>query len=357
MSASGLLATVGISAVLAAAGLGADATPAAGNGPIVITQGGTYSGSWESTSSSTPAVQILTTEPVTIVSSTVRNLAGGRLIEIPNGAQANVTIDRVFAFGGSGRFVYAEGFKSITVSNCTIDQTAGIDLRSPVASSSVSVTRNRMRNVQQPSEGELRQFLQLNRVTTASVDISWNEVVNTFGQSRVEDNISVYMSSNARIHDNFIHGGYPAGVSSSYRGSGIAIGDGGGNYNQVYDNQVVATTNVGIGIAGGHDNFITNNRVVSDGRLDNGTMLSAANVGISVWNWSNDPTWGNNHATGNTVGWINQAGSRNDLWFAHAPNETSKNTRARHRISRSVEVAEYERWLVKLVAAGFRVGA
>src|SRR5436309_1844063 len=40
--------------------------------PLVITKGGTYSGTWESTDRKTPAVLIDTSDPVTIQNSTVR---------------------------------------------------------------------------------------------------------------------------------------------------------------------------------------------------------------------------------------------------------------------------------------------
>ena len=54
--------------------------PAGFSGPITITAGGTYSGNWMSTSEA-PTIRIETSEPVTIASSTVANLAGGKLIE------------------------------------------------------------------------------------------------------------------------------------------------------------------------------------------------------------------------------------------------------------------------------------
>ena len=37
--------------------------------PLVITKGGTYTGTWESTNRSTPAVTVNTSEPVTIFPS------------------------------------------------------------------------------------------------------------------------------------------------------------------------------------------------------------------------------------------------------------------------------------------------
>ena len=59
----------------------------------------------------------------------------------------------------------------------------------------------------------------------------------------------------------------------------------------MYANQVVDTTNAGIGIAGGWNNKVHDNRIVSDGKLDDGTPLAAANVGLFVWNMYGDPGW------------------------------------------------------------------
>src|SRR5271163_2229707 len=44
--------------------------------PIVITEGGTYSGNWQSTDAKTPAVTVATTAPVIIENAHVRSLGG-----------------------------------------------------------------------------------------------------------------------------------------------------------------------------------------------------------------------------------------------------------------------------------------
>ena len=280
---------------------------AAASEPIVITAGGTYSGTWISTTAA-PAVLIATSEPVTIVNSTVGNVTFDYpMIQSVVGTEANLTLVRVTGYGGSARFLEAEGFKSITVRNCTLNKTGGIYLISPVEGARVSVTRNRARNIQRGNT--IRQFLQLNRVTTATVDVSWNEVINAYGQSEIEDGISVYKSSNAVVHDNYLQGGYPRHHDWSYSGTGIVLSDDGGDYNRAYSNQIVSWTNAGIGIVAGHDNSVAGNRIVSSGRLRDGvTTLQAANVGIVVWNLYKDPTWANNRATGNSVGWMHAAG-------------------------------------------------
>src|SRR5262249_47104446 len=139
---------------------GAEGKSIAWSGPITISSGGTYTGNWLSTDS-TPAVQIATEEPVVIVNSTVSNVGGGVLVDSPYSVPSNVTLDHVTAQGGDGRFYEAENFKSVVIRNCTIDRTSGIKLVTPVASSSVLVTRNRHRNIQPGAGGYPGNFVQL----------------------------------------------------------------------------------------------------------------------------------------------------------------------------------------------------
>ena len=49
------------------------------SGPIVITEGGTYSGNWQSTDAKTPAVTVATTAPVIIENAHIRSV--GSLIK------------------------------------------------------------------------------------------------------------------------------------------------------------------------------------------------------------------------------------------------------------------------------------
>lgn len=297
---------------------------------------------------------------MTITNSTVTNVSGGDLIATSPRTPANVTLTNVTGIGGTGLFFQSAGFASVAIRNCSIEKTGGIYLVQPVAGASIVVTRNKQRNVQKDPRGHLRHFLQFHGVTTAAaVEVSWNEIVNVFGQSSVDDVISIYESANVSVHDNYIQGAYPTTSGGGYSGSGIMIEE--GSYdNEVFNNQIVDTTNVGIGIAGGHDNYVRSNTVLSDGRLDNGTPLAAANVGIYVWNSTADPGWANNHATGNTVGWRRADGSRNNLWFRDAPgSDYALNTEIADSrfITRAREQAEWVTWLAKLTANGIRVGA
>jgi hypothetical protein len=322
------------------------------SGAITITSGGVYSGSWTS-AGATPAVRIATTQPVTITNARITNLGGGELVRAD--PAASVTITRTTFEGGNGRAFYSSGVKSLTLANCTITKTSGIRLDGATAGAAISISRNRVRNIQGASYNT--QFTQLADVTTARVEISWNEVINVFGQSGVEDNINLYRSAYADVHDNYIQGAYPATASGGFSGSGIMIDSLGSHDNDVHGNQVVDTTNAGIGVTGGWDNKIHDNRLVFDGRLDDGTPLSAANVGLFVWKGIyNDPGWDNNDAYANTVGWVNAAQARNDWWL---PNCSGNCTSLHYdgSLDHGAEQAEYQAWLAKLAANSVKIGA
>ena len=324
------------------------------NGPITITAGGTYSGYWTS-KSSTPAVRISTTEPVVIQHSTITNLSGGPLIVTDWPLAADVTLRTVKAFGGTGRFFEAEGYKSIRIENCTVDRTGGIKLVHGVAGSSVLVTRNTHRNIQRGS-GHFGNFVQFAEVQNSTIDVSWNEIINEYNRSEPEDVINIFKSAHARVHDNYLQGGYPLKNLAQSSANGITIEGVGSFDNEIWNNQVVDSVG-GIGIVGGHDNSVHHNRIVQDGKLDDGTTLRAANLGLAVWNLGGFSGFVNNRAHDNVVGYVHAAGYRNDFWFPDAPGDYARNTSRRGRVTRTTERAERTAWLVKLEVNRIRVGA
>ncbi len=298
-----------------------------------------------------------------IRSSRVTNLSGGPLIVTDWPLAVNLTLRGVRAFGGAGRFLEAEGFKSIRVENCTIEKTAGMKLVSAAQGASVVITRNRQSNIQGPNQGAhgLSQFVQLNEVQASTVDVSWNDVVNEFGKSEVEDVISIFKSSHARVHDNYIEGGYPLMNTSDSSANGITVevGDGSGPTsfeNRIYRNQIVDNVG-GVGLVGGRDNLAYANRVVQDGKLVGGARLAASNVGLAVWNIANLPDFVNNRAYGNILGFVHAGGHRNDMWLPNSPGDYRLNRRILAPVTRKTEQAERRAWLRKLASKRIRIGA
>jgi hypothetical protein len=148
-------------------------------------------------------------------------------------------------------------------------------------------------------------------------EISWNFVQSDKGMS-FGDAINIFSSSGTtaspiKIHDNYIHGGYPAVTNAiNHYATGI-VTDGRASdtaatataYVKIYNNQVVAHAFVGIAISAGHDNEVYSNRVVSSGQYDDGSWY-VGYTGIMImncWLYNQPPTvFFNNWAHDNVVG-------------------------------------------------------
>jgi hypothetical protein len=368
--------------------LGCGDTSAPAN-TLTITRGGTYSGGEYAT------VSINTAEPVVIENMTLRG--GGHLIT-SHYKRADVTIRNVRGQGVNpnvagkcaGRFASLEGFANVVIENCSLEGTSGIYLLDyagdRTSSQTVKIRRNRAKNIdgrrsdgkggyQGATEGaaKLVQFVQLDKVrAVAEVEIAWNEVVNEPGDSRVEDVISVYLSSGTKespicIHDNFIRGAYPLDpAAEGFSGGGIMLGDGVAKdgpagdpaFVEAFDNQVLDTTNYGIAISAGHDCTIYRNRIVSAGVLPDGRKIAAQNVGAYVWDSykAGKERFYNNGGRDNLIGWQGKTGTRNDWW---RPDATSweNNEHWPSPVNVDIYEAEWNRWQEKLKANKVTVGA
>jgi hypothetical protein len=346
--------------------------PSVPSAPITITQGGTYSGHWRSTSS-TPAVRISTAQPVIIENSIVESTATGvndHLLS-QSGSAANLIIRRTkfigpnaFPGAGYGRAIRCENFKSVRVENCDILRTGGIYFLIPAAAPSIYVGKNKMRNIQGDAGGGKRQFLQCNGIQGGTVLAEWNEILNTFGESVSEDVFSIFNTSNATLRNNYIHGCYPVSLTGGHQGTGILLADVQGSNNLAHDNQVISGVNGGIG-AFGTNNVVRNNRIISDGRNPAGQLFSAANVGLICYQFGNYPAPSNVRFYDNYIGWMRYNGgnpSRNDNYTplaannVVADNEWVGGTHNGRAVTKADEDAEWAFWLAKVAAAGVTIG-
>ena len=358
---------------------------------LTITRGGTYrDGEYRS-------VVVNTDEPVVIEHMTLRGGADGGHLITSHYHRANVIIRNVRGYGANpnvagkatGRFASLEGFSNVVIENCLLEGTAGIYLLDyagdHTAKNTLKIRRNRARNIDgRKSDGkggylaggegaaELVQFVQLDKVrAVADVEIAWNEVVNEPGKSRVEDVISIYLSSGTqtapiKIHDNFIRGAYAADAATeSFSGGGIMLGDGvaknspGGDpaFVEAFENQVLDTTNYGIAISAGHDCVFHHNRIVSAGLLPDGTKIAGQNVGAYVWDSykAGKDRFHNNGGHDNVIGWKDKAGVRNDWWRPDAATWETNETWP-SPINLDVYEAEWKRWQEKLKEKDVTVG-
>jgi FG-GAP-like repeat len=348
-------------------------------GPITITSGGTYTGNWRSLDPAVAAVTVNTTGPVTIANSNVQSKGPG----IVTGAGSHVTVTNTYGESLNpgvvgaflGRFIDAEGFASLVVEHNDFANTAGIYLLQPQAAATISIRYNRVANINgrastgagyvaadgaaAPTAPNLVQFVQFDKVTGATAEIAWNEVLNDPYVSRVEDNISLYQSCGAagnpiHVHDNYISGAYPGAPDvDAYSGGGI-VDDSNACYTKVDHNQIIRTTNYGAAIASGSNNEHSFNTVIGTGILPDGLREPSQNVGMYVHGTGTGNT---NHD--NTVGALNAAGSRNDFdWNGTCTGGScaSNNTHLPDPVTEARIDAEWGIWQTKLAAAGVTIG-
>ncbi|MEF2278518.1 hypothetical protein V3W47_09395 [Deinococcus sp. YIM 134068] len=393
----GVGAAVGTAGTSQAQGTQAQTAEIKYSGPLVITKGGTYRGNWESLDPGTPAVGIMTNEPVVIEYSNIRSR--GPLIR-SRYRRANVTVRHTRGVGLNpglpasarqtpGYFLHLEDFESATVENNEMVGTSGMYfhkyLGSRAKGQTVRIVRNRARNIDgRYSDGPNSfsdtgfyrvQFAQFNDVKNISrAEIAWNEIINEPGKSRVEEVINMYVSSGTpaspiAIHDNYIQGAYPTrAATAKFGGGGIMLGDGSAStregasaYLRAYRNQIVGTSNQGIAIAAGHNIEAYDNRVISSGLLPDGTPIASQNVGIYVWDLHGDQrrqTFFNNSMRNNVVGWarpLQSPTAQNPFWFPHCA-RCAGNTRLPGPITLETEAQEYTRWQQKVRAANVTLG-
>ena len=356
---------------------------------LTITRGGTYRGGEHE------SIAINTPDPVIIENMTLR---GARHLITSHYGRANVTVRNVRGFGVNpnvagkctGRFASLEGFSNVVIENCTLEGTAGIYLLDyagdRTSANTVKLLRNRAKNIDgRRSDGkggyltggeggaELVQFAQLDKVRgIRDAEIAWNEIINEPGKSRVEDVISIYLSSGIkdspiRIHDNFLRGAYPLDPATEpFSGGGIMLSDGVSKdgpagdpaFVEAFDNQVLDTVNYGIAISAGHDCAIHHNRIISAGLLGDGRKIAAQNVGAYIWDShkAGKDRFHNNVGHDNVIGWKDKLGVRNDWWRPHAA-AWENNQNWPSPIKLDVYEAEWARWQEKLKAKNVTVGA
>lgn len=388
------------------------ATPAHADdysGPLTITKGGTYSGNWRGTATD-PAVYVNTEEPVTIENCRVTgpgDASGGALIQGAYHKSITLTVRNCSGVGydpgiagrSAARFLSAgSAFREVHVLNNVLNGTAGLSFSGDgnTTNGVVDVRYNKVLNIDGRVSGGGNclgttfkychvNFVKLrNLIADPNIEIAWNEVVNTPGQSANEDLILVQLSSGAdtspiRIHHNYFQGAYnhsPADTTLGFTGSAINAADPTTDTARapsnvsVSDNQIVNFANYGIGVFTGHNNRVTNNRVLTSNRLADGSQIAKIWVGIVMQDLMNvgTTTFHDNVMTGNVVGdtWVNQYGNRlsncrlgsvGGYCATTMPGNIDFNNPTSHPlVTTDDEAAELVRWRQLLDASDVNVG-
>jgi NPCBM/NEW2 domain len=401
-------------------------------GPLLITKGGVYSGNWESLDASKPAVDVKTSEPVIIENSNIRSK--GHLINATSG-DARVTVRNTRGIGLNpnvngkfpGRFVQGYRVRNLIVEHNAFESTSGIYIDqwtgTPGSGDSIKVRYNSAKNIDgrfsngaggwqdinlkyqvvpdpQPNDPKKTkwinfsqgwyavQFVQFNHVRNITgAEISWNSVFNEPGNSRVEDNINMFVASGMplspiRIHDNLVNGGYTTKPAQKtyidganytfnwgYSGGGI-ITDGCDENNndlkpehiEIADNTVLETTNYGVASSAGSNITLRGNRVFATGRLADNSIISAQNVGIYTWNIAGRPGCFDSAtqiAQNNVIGWgqpVAGATNTNNFWNPSKAIWSGTQTTDKGPIPATVIQDEIARWQKKVSDNKITVG-
>lgn len=349
--------------------------PAGTYSPIVITTGGTYSGSYSS-------VEIVTSQRVILDKAKFRGNDEDGLVHSLNVAvdleMRNCVGTATNTTGDTRALVLDGGFKRLVMENNDFVDTAGCWFHSS-SPTEMRIQRNRFHNIttRNAAGGDFVQALQFDKVWGGNVDIGWNEIYNQPGKSQCEDTINFFACGGTvdnlwRVHDNCILGAWPYPANSmDYSGGGIMHGDSDGCYIETFNNVILGTSNYGLSIVGGIGFNIHDNIVVGSGYLPDGTKLaSSANggpVGLAMWsnNGSGVPPK-NCKMSNNKVGWWKPlrgaSGSRNDWWLPNVGkdgNVATGNTSYPRSgaLTYADEIKEYDAWRARAVSAGVTIGA
>ena len=178
--------------------------------PIVITEGGTYSGNWQSTDAKTPAVTVATTAPVTIENAHIRSQGGlikttvaGSNLTVRN--SLGVAVNAAVKGQPNGVFLEVASPTHLDVENNYIENAQGGVIVHGYTGNrdggqTIVIRANRARNMNGmlsdgnggylPGEGanhSQARFIQFDSVQSVpGIDVGWNEVINYPGQSLVD---------------------------------------------------------------------------------------------------------------------------------------------------------------------------
>ena len=378
------------------------------NNPIVITSGGTYSGTWSSNDPAIPVVTILTDDLVILQNSVITGKGDLiRLQGVSTGANViveNVTgtaVDPGIAGLGRGKFINAYFFNSLTVQNCSMYGVSFGVYAAGASPSTLSITNNLGSHLEdRVSDGlggllstriGMGHFIILNHVNAPNgAEIGWNQLAQTMWEDSTADVINIYESQGAPgspilVHDNYIEGNWSPTVNGqAYTGTAIMT-DGDGSplaaptaYVSFVGNQIVQTGGAGIAIAYGHDVTAENNRVVSCGMTSEknaygylGNWYSWGAGAATIWNYYGTPNFYNNTIRGTFGGMLGPPQSKNmpqvsDAWMNPADQADPSNAitdsnftdpcLSGKKVDLTAEDTERSFWASKVVAAGQLIG-
>lgn len=322
-------------------------------GPLVITAGGYYSGTFTTCS-------IRTQAPITL--NAIHFVATGADTITSNTSPSLRVLNCTFDGTAPHYSLVLWSIKSLDVEHCRLNGGGGMVCMGNA--SSVHFVANDGINISgatSATSAEKTSFIQLDQIHCGEIYIGWNRCTNTRGKSAVEDVISMNRSggtsaSPAIIENNLVDGEYEWPVGSHPSGSGLMLYDpaasGGsseGGWTIARNNSVLNCANVGIDAAGSHGIQILNNIATAHG-------IPVSTAPMRTWRWigpggGTPVQWfGPFIATGNQASWF--AGTK-QLGYAWAEPQTAATGNTMPVITDDQNRAE---WAARVKAAAVVIG-
>jgi len=258
-----------------------------------------------------PSIKLVNCRDITIVSCDIRS------IDVWSSSNVKIVNSYIHdAEHGNKVGIYFDDSEDVLVQGNRIERaSAGVLAH---RSRGVRVVGNFARNMLGPSNPH-GQVVQFDKCTGEGNRIAHNYGVNEHGKSDPEDMVSLYQSSGTEdapilVEHNYFTGDPEVGSKDmSDSGSGIMVGDQGGEHILVRGNMIISPGQVGIGAYGGGDIRILDNLIV-------GRESNRSNVGLMLW--MNSQGGGPIEARGNRIAWVNKDGRSNPFWNGGGFNPT-----------------------------------
>lgn len=380
--------------------------------PVVITVGGTYTFNRQSLNRHIPVVEIATSQPVRLEGCNLRG-AGALVASSVPGTNVTITNSR---FKGThpiapnvniGRAIHLNQGISLSVTNCDFYDHGGIYFQAVYTSGcTVVVERCRSKNVNGrkstlgsgwaaiDQDGNTEyfhryQFVQVSHARSMkTLNIRWNDIYNSPNESRVEDNINLYMvymqslgKPYGEVSYNLVDGAYPINplaprinTSTQYSGGGLLISDLSpteptSEYPRqirAEGNRIVRCVNYSVAGVAGYDQYIEDNTAYYSGYLEGTEDVAASgasgDTGLLVWNAWNRTPYGDINTNNNTIGVVRGDGGVGDAWLPASndlPNTHTNNNllgSTDREVVRALEDAQRALWEADVANMNLTIG-
>jgi hypothetical protein len=347
---------------------------------LIITAGGSYSGTWSS-------VTVDTTAPVTVQNATISG-TGALIHTAVSGTR--LTLENITATGldpttagvAPGQFIDDTSGASLTLQHCTINNCGGYVIQvQNWNGGTVNISDNSITDVNGMYSDGNGGYQENGTIFNHAIifskcaglsdsQISWNSIVDNPGQSFVNDVINMYESSGTSsspisIDNNFINGCYALDPATQYdSGCGITM-DGQSNSTQfidIADNTILNTNNAAIGMGYGSNVTIEGNTCLDPGILGSGQSSYGVNVGITVWKAPHADTV----VDDNIVGWVrrphtdfNPGGSAAaaDYGIGDASASSGNTSLSVAQTTAATQTSAIDAWNAAVAENGYTIGA